>query len=177
MSGLAWLRMGFASQPYSVWSVIMVAYNLPPSMCIRDPYLFLNLLISEDRSPTKDINVYMRPLVDEIKMLWETVVQTYDKSEMENFVMKAALLWTITEFSAFGMINGLSTHGKLSCPVCMVDVQGTQLRYGQKSSFFRTARRFLSGDHSYRKMSVQFNRKREKLGSWTSVGQRDIRLA
>ena len=152
------------SQPYSVWPVIMVAYNLPPSMCMRDPYLFLTLLIPGDKSPTKDINVYLRPLVDELKMLWETGVQTFDKSVGQNFLMKAALLWTITDFPALGMVSGWSTHGKLSCPVCMGDVQGTQLRYGRKTSFFGTARRFLPVEHSYRKMSTQFNRKTEKKG-------------
>lgn len=40
------------------------------------------------------------------------------------FLMKAALLWIITDFSALGMISDWSTHEKLSCPVCMGDVQG-----------------------------------------------------
>lgn len=72
--------------------MIMVTYNLPPSMCMRDLYLFLTFLIPGDRSSTKDINVHLRTLVDELKMMYETCVQTFDKVVVHNFVMKAALL-------------------------------------------------------------------------------------
>lgn len=147
-----------SSQLYSIWSVIMVAYNLSPSICMRDSYLFLTLLIPGDKSPKKDINMYLRPLVDELKMLCETGVNTYDKSIYQNFLMKATLFWTITDFLALGMISGWPTHGKLSCPVCMGDVQGNQLQHGQKYSFFGTTHRFLLIDHTYKKMSVWFNR-------------------
>lgn len=106
---------GPGSKPYSTWRVIIVVYNLPPWMCMKDPYMFLTLLIPGDKSPAKDLNVYLRPLVDELKILWEKGIQTYDASLKQNFNMKAALLWTINDFPALGMISGWSTHGSLSC--------------------------------------------------------------
>jgi len=33
--------------------------------------------------------------------------------------MRAALMWTINDFSAYGMVSGWNTHGKLACPYCM----------------------------------------------------------
>ncbi|KAL9346447.1 hypothetical protein Peur_061300 [Populus x canadensis] len=33
--------------------------------------------------------------------------------------MRAALMWTINDFLAYGMISSWSTHGKLACPYCM----------------------------------------------------------
>ena len=33
--------------------------------------------------------------------------------------MRATLMWTINDFSAYGMVFGWSTHGKLSCSYCM----------------------------------------------------------
>jgi hypothetical protein len=30
--------------------------------------------------------------------------------------MREALIWTINDFSAYGMLSNWSTHGKLSCP-------------------------------------------------------------
>lgn len=70
----------------------MVAYSLSSSMCIRIPYLILTVLIPGDKSPTKDINVYLRPLVDKLKLLWETGVQTYDKSIDKNFFDEGSLV-------------------------------------------------------------------------------------
>ncbi|KAL8105495.1 hypothetical protein AgCh_029327 [Apium graveolens] len=73
-------------------------------------------LIPGPNDPTKDFHVYLRPLIDELKMLWRTGVQTYDRSSGINFMMKAALIWTISNFAALGMLSGWSTKGKLSCP-------------------------------------------------------------
>jgi hypothetical protein len=32
--------------------------------------------------------------------------------------MKAALMWTINDFPAYGMVSGSSMNGKLACPYC-----------------------------------------------------------
>jgi hypothetical protein len=42
-----------------------------------------------------------------------------NKSRKQNFLMRAALMWTINDFLAYGMISSWSTHGKLSCPYYM----------------------------------------------------------
>ena len=165
------------TKPYSTWPVIIVVYNLPPSMCMKDPYMFMPLLIPGDKSPSKDINVYLRPLVDELKMLWEKGVQTYDVSLKQNFDMRAALLWTINDFPALGMISGWSTHGGLSCPVCMGSVKAMRLKHGGKMSFFATSRQFFLIEHRYRRMSRQFNQKnRETSSTWPSFWVSSVEL-
>lgn len=180
MSGLLGLVTdGFSpfnnfGQAYFVWPMIMVLYNLPPLMCMKDPYLFMTLLIPGSKSPIKDINVYLRPLVDELLMLWEMSVETYDKFDKQNFIMKAALMWTINDFPALRMISGWSTHGKLSCPVYMGDVLGAQLKHSGKTIFFGTARSFLQIQHKYRRMSASFNRKFEKRGVDGRMSGREV---
>lgn len=62
----------------------------------------------------------MRPLIDELKTLWEEGVSTYDISREENFQMRAVLMWTIGDFPAYGMLSGWSTHGRLAYPICML---------------------------------------------------------
>lgn len=51
----------------------IVVYNLPPSMCMKDQFIFMPLIIPGDRNPAKDLNVYLRPLIDELKCYgtWE----------------------------------------------------------------------------------------------------------
>jgi len=52
------------------------------------------------------INVCLRPLIDELMQLWSSRVLTYDVSKKQNFLMKTALMWTINDFPAYGMISG-----------------------------------------------------------------------
>ena len=57
------------SLSYSMWPVVMTAYNLPLWLCTKDPYKMLTLLIPGPNAPKKDIDVFLRPLVDELKEL------------------------------------------------------------------------------------------------------------
>lgn len=63
--------------------------------------------------------IFFRPLIDELKLLWHEKIWTHDANSNQNFQMKAALLWTISDFPAYGMLFGWSTHGRMSCPYCM----------------------------------------------------------
>ena len=127
-------------------------------MCTKAPYMFMPLLIPGSTDPTKDLHVYLRPLIDELKMLWSIGVETYDKSSSINFKMKAALMWTISDFPALGMLSGWSTKGKLACNVCMGVVKAKQLRYGGKPTFYGTTRYFLEPNDPLRK-STKFGRR------------------
>nr|XP_017246139.1 PREDICTED: uncharacterized protein LOC108217761 [Daucus carota subsp. sativus] len=149
------------AQGYTVWPVIVVVYNLPPSMCTKAPYMFMPLLIPGPNDPTKDLHVYLRPLIDELKILWSTGVETYDKLSCTNFMMKAALMWTISDFPALGMLSGWSTKGKLACHVCSGEVKGKQLKHGGKPSFYGTARYFLEPNDPLRK-STKFGRRESR---------------
>ncbi|KAH7834062.1 hypothetical protein Vadar_012374 [Vaccinium darrowii] len=93
---------GNMSTSYSIWPVILIPYNLPPWMCMKQNNFILSLVIPGPRVPTKDIDVYLSPLVDELKELWEVGVETYDASSKENFQVRASLLWTIHDFLAYG---------------------------------------------------------------------------
>src|SRR3954466_3210280 len=64
--------------------------------------------------------------------------------------MRAALMWTINDFPAYEMLSGWSTHGKLSCPVCMDRTKAFQLKYSRKPSFFDFHCRFLPLNHPTR---------------------------
>ena len=55
----------------------------------------LTLLVPGDKQPWIDIDAYMRPMVDELKELWQTDALTYDAFGHEYFQMRVALSWTI----------------------------------------------------------------------------------
>ncbi|XP_019260867.1 PREDICTED: uncharacterized protein LOC109238842 [Nicotiana attenuata] len=72
-------------------------------------------------SPGNDIDVYLRPLIEELKELWETGIDTFDAETNQTFRMRAALLWTVSDFPALAMLSGWSTKGRLACPTCNYD--------------------------------------------------------
>ncbi|XP_057986632.1 uncharacterized protein LOC131171176 [Hevea brasiliensis] len=150
---------GNMSTSYSMWPVILLPYNLPPWKCMKEPFLFLSMLIPGKDSPGNDIDVYLRPLIDELKELWENGVETFDSYSNENFQLHAALLWTINDFPAYGMLSGWSTKGKLACPVCNKWTYSLTLKNGQKQCYMGH-RRYLDKQHPLRK-SKKFNGKIE----------------
>ena len=78
----------------------------------------MSLLIPGPKSPGNDIDVFLRPLIEELKELWEDGVCMYDASTKVNFQMRATMLWTIHDFPAYAVISGWSTKGNLACPCC-----------------------------------------------------------
>ncbi|XP_058784647.1 uncharacterized protein LOC131659476 [Vicia villosa] len=104
---------------YSCWPVIVTPYNLPPWMCMRREFLFLTIIIPGPSNPKNKIDVCLQPLIDDLKVLWNDGVMTYDVSLQQFFFMKACLIWTINYFPAYGMLSGWMTMGKLACPICM----------------------------------------------------------
>jgi len=141
---------------YSCWLVILTVYNLPPGMCIRPEFIFLSMVIPGLSSPGQNIDVCLRPLIDELTQLWSSRALTYDISRKQNFVMRAALMWTINDFPASGMVSGWSTHGKLACPYCIENNKAFMLTNKGKSSFFDCHHHFLSLNHRYRKNRNDF---------------------
>ena len=60
---------GSFAAPYSCWSVIIMVYNLPPGMCMRPNFMFLSTVISGPICPVWNIDVCLRPLIDELAQL------------------------------------------------------------------------------------------------------------
>ncbi|XP_074573987.1 uncharacterized protein LOC141830448 [Curcuma longa] len=100
---------GDLSSRYSCWPVILVNYNLPPLMCMAKENLMLTLLIPGPKQPGNDIDVYLEPLVEELKELWDIGVEAYDALSKSMFNLKAILMWTINDFPAYGNLAGCVT--------------------------------------------------------------------
>ncbi|KAA0053772.1 uncharacterized protein E6C27_scaffold135G001570 [Cucumis melo var. makuwa] len=112
---------GQMSTSYSMWPVVLLPYNLPPWKCMKETNFFMSLLIPGPKSPGREINVYLQPLIEELKELWTFGVHTYDSLTDQFFQLYAALLWTIDDFPAYGDLSGWSTKGYQACPICMGD--------------------------------------------------------
>lgn len=97
---------------------MMAVYNLPPWLCMKQPYLMLSLLIPGPKAPGYEIDVFLEPLIEELKLLRDEGISTYDFSTDETFLKRATILWTINNFPAHGNLSGWSTKGYKACPQC-----------------------------------------------------------
>ncbi|CAM8993530.1 unnamed protein product [Rhodiola kirilowii] len=147
---------GNLSSQHSTWPVILVIYNLPPKLTMKRRYMMLSLLISGPRQPGNDIDVYLAPLIDDMKLLWDKGVRTYDASRQEYFNMRAILMCTINDFPAYGNLSGYSIKGYKACPVCGEGTHARHLSNCRKMVYMRH-RRFLPRHHPYRRKKAAFN--------------------
>ena len=69
---------GQMSSLHSVWPVLLSIYNVPPWLCNKRKYMMMSILISGPHQPGNDIDVYLRPLVDDLKTLWNDGIDAYD---------------------------------------------------------------------------------------------------
>uniref|UniRef100_J3N129 Transposase-associated domain-containing protein n=1 Tax=Oryza brachyantha TaxID=4533 RepID=J3N129_ORYBR len=147
---------GIMSSSYSVWPIIIVVYNLPPWKSMKEPFMLMPLLIPGKKSPGRDIDVYLRPLIEELKLLFNIGVVTYDASKGDTFNMHAVVLWTINDLSALGALFGYATMGYKACPMDDTYSQPLRSKIG-----FLGHRRYLPIHHRWRK-SKNFNGKNEE---------------
>ena len=84
---------GQVRKAYSCWPVSLTPYNFPPELCMRREFMFLTVLIPGDRYPGAKIDVYLQPLIDELKSLWDVgLTDTYGVTSKTHFDMRATLL-------------------------------------------------------------------------------------
>jgi hypothetical protein len=69
---------GSFTTSYSCWLVILTVYNLPLGMCIRSKFMFLSKVIPGPNILGQNIDVCLRPLINELKQLWLPKTLTYD---------------------------------------------------------------------------------------------------
>jgi hypothetical protein len=84
-------------------------------------FIQLYVLILGKMSPTNEnIDVFIRPVVEELLQLWNGVVtQDFSKPPGERrFPLRGILIWVFSDYPAYGLISGLCIHGYKGCSVC-----------------------------------------------------------
>ncbi|KAI5343141.1 hypothetical protein L3X38_011017 [Prunus dulcis] len=70
------------------------------------------------------------------------------------FTLRAAIMWTVNDFSAYAMVSGWSTKGYMACPVCKEDV--TSGWHAGKVCYLGH-RRWLPWDHEWQEKDKEFD--------------------
>jgi hypothetical protein len=142
---------GLFAASYSCWPIILMVYNLPQGICMRLEFMFLSMVIPGSSNPGQNIDVCLRLLIDELTQLWSSKALIYDISRKQNFLMRVALMWTVNDFPASGMVSGWSTNEKLACLYCIENNKAFTLTNKGKAFFFYCHCCFLPANHRYRK--------------------------
>ncbi|XP_010419111.1 PREDICTED: uncharacterized protein LOC104704777 [Camelina sativa] len=143
------------------WPVFLVNYNMSPVMCMKAKNIMLTMLIPGPTAPSNNIDVYLQPLVDELKDLWEEGIEVYDAYLKEKFTLKAILLWSISDYPASGTLSGCKVKGKQACNVCGKDTPHRWLKFNRKHVYLGNRKQFSTG-HPYRRRKGWFDNIVEK---------------
>jgi hypothetical protein len=109
--------------------------NVPPSLCMKYEFIFLCLIVPGLDHPGPKLNVMLRPLIDELKELWNGV-EAYHSPKKQKFTLQATYLWSIHDFMDYGIFAGWSVHGRLTCLICGSNTDCFHLTAGGKTSYF-----------------------------------------
>ena len=67
-------------------------------MCMKQKFIMMPVLIQGPKQPGNDIDVFLRPLVEELLQLWNgNGVRAWDEHRQEEFNMHALLFVTIND--------------------------------------------------------------------------------
>ena len=95
------------------------------------------------KQPGNDIDVYLRPLVDELLQLWaEPGVRVWDEHKQEEFDLRALLFVTINDWPALSNISGQTNKGYSACTHCLDETESIYLDKCRKN-VYPYNRRFL----------------------------------
>jgi hypothetical protein len=50
-----------------------MSYNLPPNKCLKEWFIFLALVIPGPKEPKKQMNIFLCPLMEELKELCQGI--------------------------------------------------------------------------------------------------------
>ena len=120
----------------------------------------ITLLIPGPQQPGNSIDVYLEPLIEDLNKLWSIGEATYDLFSKSVFTLKAMLLWTTSDFPAYGNLAGCKVRGKMGCHVCGKDTDSMWMKFCRKHVYM-SHRKGLPPIHRYRVKTTLFDGKAE----------------
>jgi hypothetical protein len=139
---------------HSLCPVLLLNYNIPPWLTIKNFFIMLALLIPGPEAVTSDtMDVYMTPLIEELRELWYDGILCHDAARWRGesrFTLRAILLWCVHDFPAYAMLAGTTNKGYCACPVCGPNTPSRYSNNLGKVVYGGRHRRWLPADHPFR---------------------------
>ena len=140
---------------YSTWPVLLVNYNMAPTQCMKSENIMLTMSIPGPTAPSNNIDVYLQPLIEDLKELWTEGMEVYDSFKKESFTLRVMMLWSITDYPGLGILAGCKVKGKKACNVCGKDTPHRWLKFSRKHVYMGNRKRLMPS-HPYRRRKGWF---------------------
>jgi hypothetical protein len=103
------------------------------------------------------MDVFLVPLMEDMKILWETGVQMLDEYRKDSFTLRQIIFVTINDYTALFTLSD-QFKGKVGCTICIDGTAYVSLT-ASKNIVYMRHRRFLLKEHRYliRKMDKYFD--------------------
>jgi hypothetical protein len=89
------------------WPIVLMILNLTPCLCNKWKYIMMSGLIPGPHQLGNDIDTYFRPLVEDLKVLWNNNrVEVWDEHKREYFQLQAILFVTVSDSLATRNLSG-----------------------------------------------------------------------
>src|ERR1041385_5265620 len=123
---------------------------------MKRKFIMMPVLIQGPKQPGNDIDVYLRPLVEELLQLWNrNGVRVWDENKQEEFDLRALLFVTINDWPALSNLSGQTNKGYKACTHCLDETESIYLPNCNKNVYLGH-RRFLPSNHPLRKKGKHF---------------------
>lgn len=134
----------FEGVQYTLWAVVLICLNLPYEIRMKAENLHILTLIDGPKEPG-NLQQYLKPIVDEFLMLWETGITVYDASRNRALRFKGMLACCIQDGRASKACSCQAEAGHYQgCRLCTLNgVQANGVHYYGH-------RIMLPEDHPYR---------------------------
>jgi hypothetical protein len=96
---------GDLNSSHNTCPVILTIYILPHYLCQKHSYFLLTMIISGPKQPGNDIDVFLEPLMEDMKILWEGGIKMMDASLKKEFTLKAIIFVTITDYPSLFLLS------------------------------------------------------------------------
>jgi hypothetical protein len=118
---------------HNTWPIVLTILNLPRWLCNKRKYIMMSGLIPGPQQLENDIDIYFRPLDEDLKELWyNDGVQVWDEHKREYFGLKAILFVIVSDSSAAHNLSGQSKKVGCGCPHSFRETDSQYLSESQK---------------------------------------------
>jgi hypothetical protein len=102
---------------HSTWPIVLTILIFPPWLCNKQKYIMMSGLIPKPHQHGNDIDTYFRPLVEDLKVLWNNnKVEVWDEHKHEYFQFQAILFLTVSDSPATRNLSRQSKKVGCGCP-------------------------------------------------------------
>jgi hypothetical protein len=117
---------------HSTWPVILAMYNLLTWLCHKRKYIMLSILIQGPKQADIDIDVFLKPLMEDIAKLCNEGVHIWNQYQHEYFTLYVIIFVCIHDAPGGFTVSGQTKGKSGACPVCIDETASVYLSSSRK---------------------------------------------